>query len=372
MARAVFLTHPIFATVAFGRHHPLSIPRHSAVVGLAQALGWLGAVDTLTCSLPSRDTLARFHDRDYLAALEAAAGSRSATAEVRKRYNLGTMECPLFDGLWDRARATVGCAIRAAELALEGAVPFHPAGGTHHGRRDRASGFCYLNDPVFAILRLLDAGLTRVAYVDLDAHHGDGVEEAFAADTRVITLSIHEAGRWPGTGALADRREGRAFNMPVPRGFCDSEFAHLMDTAVLPMLDRYQPEAVVMVVGVDALAGDPLSGLSLSNVALGDAVMALVARYPRPVVLGGGGYNPWTLARAWTGIWGRLSGRQAPDILPEAAQALLAGLDCDLVDEEDRDPAWLTTLWDAPRCGPVRDEIRDIAERIAERASSAA
>lgn len=367
MARAVFLTHPIFGTPAFGRHHPLSIPRHAAVVGLAQALGWLEAADTMTCSLPSSDTLARFHDRDYLLAFEAAARSRSASAEVRERYNLGTMECPLFDGLWDRARATVGGAIAAAELALEGAVPFHPAGGTHHGRRGRASGFCYLNDPVFAILRLLDAGLTRVAYVDLDAHHGDGVEDAFAADPRVITISIHEAGRWPGTGALDDQREGRAFNMPVPRGFCDRELSVLMETAVLQVLDRHQPEAVVIVVGVDALAGDPLSGLALSNVALADAVMALVARYPRPVVLGGGGYNPWTLSRAWTGIWGRLSSREAPDSLPPAAQAVLAGLDCDLVEEEDRDPAWLLTLWDAPRRGTVRDEIREIAQRIAER-----
>ncbi len=369
MAPAVFLTHPIFGTPAFGRNHPLSIPRQSAVVGLAQALGWLEAAQLRECPLPSLDTLARFHDRDYLAALEAAARSRSATAAVRERYNLGTMECPLFEGLWDRARATVGGAIMAAELALEGCLPFHPAGGTHHGRRDRASGFCYLDDPVFAILRLLEAALPRVAYVDLDAHHGDGVEDAFAADPRVITISIHEAGRWPGTGTLDDRGEGRAFNMPVPRGFNDSELGVLMEAAVLPVLDRFKPEAVVIVCGVDALAGDPLSGLALSNVALGDAVMALVDAYPRVVVLGGGGYNPWTLSRAWTGIWGRLSERKVPSALPPAARAVLAGLDCDLVEDEDRDPAWFTTLRDAPRNGPVRDEIRQIARCIAYRSA---
>lgn len=362
--RAVFLTHPIFGAAAFGRNHPLSISRHSAVVALAAAIGWLDPAEMRECPLPFLDDLARFHDRDYLQALHAAATTRNASAAIRERYNLGTMECPLFDGLWDRARATVGGAIAAAELALAGHLPFHPAGGTHHGRRDRASGFCYFNDPVFAILTLLDAGLTRVVYVDVDAHHGDGVEDAFAADPRVITISIHEAGRWPGSGALADRREGRAFNMPVPRGLNDDELRLLMDDAVMPLVERFTPEAVVITCGVDALAGDPLSGLALSNVALCDAVMALVATCPRAVVLGGGGYNPWTLARAWTGLWGRLSGRDVHVGLSPAARAVLQSLDCDLVDEEDRDPAWLTSLWDAPRAGPIREEIRHVAAAV--------
>lgn len=362
--RAVFLTHPIFSTPAFGRHHPLSIPRHSAVVALSKALGWLAPDQTFECALPSVDVLARFHDREYLAALETAARDHHATPQQRTRYNLGTMECPLFDGLWDRARATVGGAIAAAELALAGKLPFHAAGGTHHGRPDRASGFCYLNDPVFAILTLLDSGLDRVLYFDLDAHHGDGVEDAFAADARVMTISVHEAGRWPGTGALHDRREGRARNLAVPRAFNGSELKFLMHEAILPLTARFAPQAIVITCGVDALAGDPLSGLELSNRALCDAVMELVASSPRAVVLGGGGYNPWTLARAWTGLWGRLSGRDVEVELPAAARAILAGLDCDLVQADDHDPSWKTTLWDTSREGPIRDEVRAAAAAV--------
>src|SRR5207344_3103305 len=105
----------------------------------------------------------------------------NVNAEERTRYGLGTMENPLFPGLFERAATSVGGSILAAQLALEGRVAFHPAGGTHHGRPGRASGFCYFNDPVFAVLTLLRAGLERVLYVDLDAHHGDGVQDAFAA-----------------------------------------------------------------------------------------------------------------------------------------------------------------------------------------------
>ncbi len=359
--RARFLTHPVFAEAGFGKHHPLSIPRHSAVIGLCRALDWIDADELIHCPLPGSDVLARFHDAGYLAVLEDAARRLSASPEVRDRYNLGTMECPLFPGLWDRARATVGGAITAAQLALDGNLAFHPAGGTHHGKRDRASGFCYLNDPVFAILTFLDADLDRVLYVDLDAHHGDGVEDAFAADPRVMAISIHEAGRWPGTGALDDRRQGQARNLPVPRGLNDTEVNFLMHDAVLPVAQRFHPQAVVVTCGVDALAGDPLSGLEISNVALCDAVEDLLGLCPHAVVLGGGGYNPWTLARAWTGLWGRLSGRDVAIPLPQAARSLLAALDCDLVDVEDRNPDWLQTLWDQPRPGPVRDEVKHIA-----------
>lgn len=358
---ARFLTHPIFSQSGFGKHHPLSIPRHSAVIGLCGTLGWLDAGETVACPLPDAGVLARYHDPVYLEAFEGAALRLSASPDVRARYNLGTMECPLFPGLWDRARATVGGSMTAARLALEGHVAFHPAGGTHHGKRDRASGFCYLNDPVFAILTFLDCGLDRVLYVDLDAHHGDGVEDAFAADPRVMTISLHEAGRWPGTGALDDRRLGRARNLPVPRGLNDTEFRFLIHEAVLPVSAGFDPQALVVTCGVDALAGDPLSGLELSNVALCDAVEALLGVCPRAVVLGGGGYNPWTLARAWTGLWGRLSGRDATTPLPPAARALLASLDCDLVDIEDRQPEWLEALWDQPRPGRIREELKRAA-----------
>jgi acetoin utilization protein AcuC len=182
--------------------------------------------------------------------------------------------------------------------------------------------------------------------VDLDAHHCDAVQDAFAGDPRVRMVSIHEAGRWPHTGAAHDDAGGNALNLPVPCGFDDAALRELLALRVLPNVSGFRPEVIVLTCGADALAGDPLAKMGLGNVALWDAIEALVALAPSAVVLGGGGYNPWTLARYWTGIWARLSGRSIPPRLPEAARAVLAGLSCDLVDDEDVKPEWLETLAD--------------------------
>lgn len=366
------VTHEIFRRPAFGRHHPLATGRQAAVQDLIEVLGWRDLALTRAPELPERAVLERFHTPDYLDTLAAADAAGKATAEMRARYNLGTMECPIFPGLWDRARATVGGSMLAAELVLGGGVAFHPTGGTHHGMPERASGFCYLNDPVFAILSLLDGGLGKVLHVDLDAHHGDGVEAAFADDPRVGLVSIHEDGRWPGTGRPEDTFGGRALNVPVPRGINDSEYALVLERLVYPFVRKAEPDAIVVLLGADGLAGDPLSGMSLSNDVLWRACQALTAMGPRVVILGGGGYNPWTTARLWTGVWGLLAGRDITGELSPAAQAVLAGLECDLVDGEDRDPAWLRTLVDAPNGGPIRPEVLAIVDSHPLRAASGA
>lgn len=358
---ARFISHPAFHDAGFGAHHPLSIPRHATVLGLCRALDWLEDRDLVTCQQADAQLLRRFHAEDYLEAFMKASAGGVISRAGRQRYGLGTMENPLFPGLWERATATVGGAIMAAQLALEGAIAFHPAGGTHHGRPGRASGFCYFNDPVFSILRLLDGGAARVAYVDLDAHHGDGVQDAFAGDARVLTLSIHEQDRWPYTGRANDRGGGRAYNFPVPAGFNDSELDFLLSEAVAPIVTGFAADAVVITAGADALAGDPLSGLALSNVALWRAVETTLHLAPMGIVLGGGGYNPWTAARAWTGLWGRLAKRPpAPDPLPACAQTILRNLACDLVDDEDVRPDWLCRLEDPPNSGPVRAQIETL------------
>ena len=350
---------------SFGRNHPLSIPRVSAVMDLCEALGWLDQGSFRRATAASVEQLAAFHDRDYVDALREADASGTVGPAVRMRHRFGTFENPLFPGVFERAATAVGGSILAADLALEGRVVFHPAGGTHHGRRDRASGFCYFNDPVFAMRHLLAQGAGRVLYVDLDAHHGDGVQAAFEGDPRVLLISIHEAGRWPHTGAADDRGTGNARNLPVPAGFNDSELGCLMDDVVIPSGSSFRPGAVVITCGTDALKGDPLSRMALSNGALWRAVESVLELAASAVVLGGGGYNPWTLARCWTGLWGRLSGREIPVALPPRAQLVLTKLQCDLVDDDDREPAWLTALADVPNHGPVRAEIRELAARHA-------
>ena len=366
LRRAVFVGSPMGPRPALaGRNHPLAISRVSAVQALARLLGWLDDDSFRQSPEATVEQLSSFHTRAYLAALRHADATQQVDAAVRERHHIGSFENPVFPGVFRQAALAVGGSILAADLALEGFVPFHPAGGTHHGRPDRASGFCFFNDPVFAIRRLLERGVDRVAYVDIDAHHGDGVEEAFAGESRVRPVSIHEAGRWPHTGAEAGRTPGGAFNLPVPRGLNDTEFAYLLDEAVLPRVGEFGPGAIVITCGADALAGDPLARMELSNGALWLAVDRIRALSPTTVVLGGGGYNPWTVARCWTGLWGRLAGHALPERLSPEAQALLSGLTCDLVDEDDVLPGWTTTLCDAPREGMIRGEVREVAAAVA-------
>jgi len=367
MRAAVFIGSELYRSPAFGGEHPLAIPRVATVMDLCAALGWLDPAEYRVAPQATPEVLSEFHHADYIAALRAADEAGSASLEVRERFGLGTRENPIFPGVFARAASGVGGSKLAAELALEGLVPFHPAGGTHHGRPDRARGFCYFNDPVFAVRGFAEAGLSRILYVDLDAHHCDGVQEAIATDARIHTVSIHEAGRWPYTGSAEDRGGGRSHNYPVPAGFNDTELDFLMQTVVLPLIEKLAPQALVIACGADALAGDPLTRMGLSNEALWRAVDSLIARSPTAAVLGGGGYNPWTVARYWTGLWARLSGRDVPAELPESAQRILRSLSCELLDEDTIEESWTRTLADIPRTGPVRAEVKELAARAVAR-----
>ena len=352
-----FVGSEIYRQPAFGFNHPLNIVRHSAVVDLLTMLGWLTDADFRTSKPASVNQLLEFHDRAYLKALQYANSTGSVEPGVRERYRIGTFENPLFPGLFERASMTVGGSILAAELAAEGHVVFHPSGGTHHGRPDRAAGFCYLNDPVFAIMTLLDKGRERVMYLDLDAHHGDGVEDAFYEEPRVTTVSIHEQNRWPFSGTRSHPHAG-AFNFSVPLQFNDSEFDYLMHNAILPLAGAIDLDALVICCGADCLAGDPLSYMQLSNVTLWNAVIELVSLNKTTIILGGGGYNPWTVTRYWAGLWGRIAGHEFPDSLPSEALAFMRRMECDLIDVEDIEEQWLTTIADTPYPGKIRDEIK--------------
>lgn len=360
----VYVGSELFRRAAFGNNHPLNIVRHSAVLDLVRIFGWLSDQDYRTSPPATVAQLTDFHDRAYVEALQHADSTGQVDPDTRSRYHIGTLENPLFPGLFERAATTVSGSIMAAQLACDGHVVFHPSGGTHHGRTDRASGFCYFNDPVFAIRTLLQRGCERVLYVDLDAHHGDGVEDAFVDESRVVTVSIHEKDRWPYSGAATDRRNGGARNLPVPKGFTDSELEYLVEHAVMPLAESFSPDALVLCCGADCLAGDPLSGMMLSNVALWDTVAKLVALDKPTVVLGGGGYNPWTVARYWAGLWGKLAGYDMPATLPDDALVLLRAMECDLIDEEDVEERWLTSLVDTQYDGPVREEIRMLAAEV--------
>jgi acetoin utilization protein AcuC len=369
-SRPRFIGSDIYRSSSYGTRHPLAIPRVSTCIDLCRALGWLAGEAYLDSPRATPAQLARFHAPAYVAALIEAERTQQATPDARRRFNIGCNGNPVFPEIFRRPATACGGSILGASLLRAAGVVYNPAGGTHHGRPDRASGFCYLNDPVLAILTLLDGGLAPVLYLDVDAHHGDGVQAAFADDERVLTVSVHEAGRWPmarsgaGAGGVADRAGGMARNLPVPAGFNDSEMAFLLESAILPLAERFAPRAVVLQCGADALADDPQSKLALSNLALWRVVEAAKALAPRLLVLGGGGYNPWAVGRCWTGVWAALNGFDVPGRLPAAAEALLRGLSWRHSRGRNPPEHWFTTLADRPRPGPVRPGVRDIARLV--------
>lgn len=359
-----FIGSEIYRRSTYGSRHPLAIPRVSTVMDLCRALDWLPDEVYLDSPRATPTQLTRFHDPAYVAAVQEVELRQGAAPEVRERFNLGRNGNPIFPEIFRRPATAAGGAILAGTLLATPGTIYHPAGGTHHGRADRASGFCYFNDPVLAILTMLDGGLDRVLYLDVDAHHGDGVQDAFHDDFRVLTVSVHEAGRWPmgpdgtGSGALADRADGLARNLPVPAGFNDSEMAFVLEAGLLPLAEDFGPEAVVLQCGADALEDDPLSRLSLSNRALWSVVAAVRRLAPRVLVLGGGGYNPWSVGRCWTGVWATLNDRAIPDRLPPVAEAVLRRLEWRHSRGRNPPEAWFTTLADTYRPGPVRAEVR--------------
>lgn len=367
MQPALFIAAEIYRGSNYGARHPLSIERVPAAMDLARALGHLPRALFRTSPRARPAALTGFHTPDYIAALQAAEDAGTVSEETRKRHGLGTLSNPVFPEMFRRPATAVGGGLLAAELVMSGQVHsvHNIGGGTHHALADGASGFCFLNEPVLTIQHLLRLGARRVAYVDIDAHHGDGVEIAFHGSERVRVISVHEDRRWPFTGALEDTGGGAAFNLPVPRGFNDSEFALALDEVILPAVERFAPDAVFLQCGSDALTEDPLSRLALSNNSHIRAVAALQALAPRLIVSGGGGYNPWSVARCWAAVWATLSGQALPERLPEAARAHMASLGWSRKGRPE--PVLLETVRDAPRDGPVRDELRAAAAVLRER-----
>lgn len=366
---AIFIGSEIYRGSSYGGQHPLRIPRVSTVIDLCHALGLFppGAWRTSPRARPA--ALTRWHSPDYIAALEQAEAEGRVSDAVRARHHLGTLSNPVFPEMFRRPATGVGGVLLAVELLAQGAVgAVHvPGGGTHHGLADRANGFCYLNDPVLGILAARAAGLSRVAYVDIDAHHCDGVQAGLAGDPSVLLISVHEEDRWPFSGALDDDGGGNCFNLPVPRGFNDTEMRAVLDRLILPRISEFKPDFIILQAGADAVHEDPLSRLSLSNNAHRAVLAGLRPLAPRLLLLGGGGYNPWTVGRAWTALWADLSGQALPAVLPEPAQAVLRRLSWGGGGRPGPAPHLITSLVDPPREGPVRPEILDRLARLAAR-----
>ncbi len=362
--RPVYIGSEIYRHSTYGPTHPLAVPRVSTCTDLIRAMGWLDDARFLIAPMASVAQITRYHDPGYVAALQRAERDQTVSEADRARYRIGTDGNPVYPEIFSRPATSAGGVMLAARLTGEGGtkIVHCPGGGTHHGRPDRASGFCYLNDPVLGLLTWLDLGFSRIAYLDIDAHHGDGVQDAFAEDDRVLTISIHEAGRWPGTGLAQDRAGGFARNLPVPREFNDSEIRWLLHQAVLPILRDFAPQAIMLQAGADALEEDPLARLGLSNNAYFEVAHAIADVAPRLVVVGGGGYNPYATGRCWAGIWATLNEFDIPARTTPEAEQVLRNLRYNRAAGRNPPKHWFTTLRDVPREGIVRDAIKRLAE----------
>ena len=362
LAKAILIGSEVYRNSQFGGKHPLSIPRVSAVLDLVRALGICDKEEYKTGPCAKPELLKSFHTADYIAVLKKTEVSQKISEKDAKTYNIGSLSNPVFPEMFKRPATSVGSSLLAADLVANGGRAYSLGGGLHHGMTGYANGFCFLNDLAFAINRLRDLGVQRIAYIDLDAHHCDGVAAAFPEDENLFVVSTHERKRWPFTGGLDENIPDRFLNVPLPSHCNDTEFMFVFEKLVLPLLDRFQPEALIIQGGADALVEDPMSRLCLSNQVIFKILSILLGFSQRVLLTGGGGYNPWTVARLWTGFWALISGRTIPEVLPNQATELLRSLSWQRQTKPKE--IMLNSIYDVPMEGQLRDEVRDIVKKV--------
>ena len=323
--KAAFIYTDAYLDYDYGPTHPLKIIRLKLTYELIRAYGLLDlpAVETIITRAAEEEDLAIFHSRDYLNILKQANNGHVQGSAYS--YGLGPGDNPIFPGLLDWSLLVTGATLQAVDFVAkgQGGIAFNIAGGLHHAMRSRASGFCYVNDPVIGILKLLGQG-KRVAYIDMDAHHADGVQAAFYGTNRVLTISLHEAGYtlFPGTGFEYEigegEGEGYAVNLPFPPYTDDEVYVWAFEEIVPPLIHAFRPDVVVTQLGVDSFYNDPLTNLQLSIFGFEKVVRRIKELAPRWVALGGGGYDVSNVARAWTLAWAVMNGIELGDELPKS------------------------------------------------------
>ncbi|MFJ8650379.1 acetoin utilization protein AcuC [Streptomyces sp. NPDC093546] len=318
--RALLMWDDAVTRYDFGPSHPMDPVRLALTMGLVRAYGLDRAVDVVAAKPAGDSTLRLVHREDYVAAVRAASADPKAADQA---YGLGTMDDPAFAGMHEASALIAGQSVGAAEAVWRGeaahAVNF--AGGLHHAMPGSAAGFCIYNDASLAIARLLELGAERVAYVDVDVHHGDGVQAAFWDDPRVLTVSLHEHPRtlFPGTGWSEEtggtgEAEGSAVNVALPAGTGDAGWLRAFHAVVPELLAEFRPQVLVTQHGADTHFEDPLAHLAVSldaqravQVACHDLAHAYAGG--RWVALGGGGYAVVDVVpRSWTHLVGIAAG----------------------------------------------------------------
>ena len=348
----------IYSPEIEGLSYPPDCPFKTERAGLTRqrlkSLGLLGREGRFEVAArkASLSELLAFHSPAYLEELQRAAAGELTFDGLQ--MGIGSPDTPVFTDLFEYGAWACGAGLNAAELLLarEADVAFNLLGGFHHAMAERAAGFCYLNDVVLACMRLADSG-KRVACLDVDAHHGDGTQSAFYRRNDVLTISMHESGKtlfpWGGFESEIGEGPGRGYNVnvPLPAETYDEAFLLAFERAVLPVLTAYEPEVLVLELGMDTLAGDPLTHLCLTNNAHVELIQRLLEMDYPILVAGGGGYHVEHTVRGWALAWRTFGGEGDEDAFSLGLGGVMLG----------------STEW----AGGLRDHVRHVPNEQRER-----
>lgn len=322
--KKAFIYTDTYLDYDYGPTHPLRISRLKLTYELIRAYGLLELplVQFIPTMKAKEEDLAIFHSREYLNILREV-NDGHLKGDVYS-YGLGPGDNPIFPGFYDWSLWVTGATLQAVDFVVSGKgdIAFNIAGGLHHAKRSRASGFCYINDPVIGIMRLLEKG-KRVAYIDIDAHHGDGVQEAFYDRNEVLTISLHQSGYtlFPGTGFEYEigegQGEGYSINIPFPPYTDDETYLWAFEEVFPELIQIFKPDVIVTQLGVDTFYSDPLTNLNLTIYGFERVLQRIKALAIPWIALGGGGYNISNVARAWTLAWAIMNGIELSDELPK-------------------------------------------------------
>jgi acetoin utilization protein AcuC len=326
MRRAAFVYEDALSQHVLRQDHPMRPIRLRYTYELLRAYGAFDNEFSLLVKPreANEQEIGWLHTPDYIAAVHSL--SLGLSGYDPRRYGFSPSgDNPIYRGMYEAALLSTGASLVAAELVASKRVDvaFNISGGLHHAASNHASGFCIFNDPVIAIKYLLSQG-QRVAYVDIDAHHGDGVQDAFFDDNRVLTISIHESGRFlfPGTGFTSETGrgvgEGFAVNLPLYPYTEDELYLWAFREAALPLIKAFNPDTLVTQLGIDSYHSDPLTHLQVTSRGYEEAVKELANLGIPWLALGGGGYDLSAVARCWTLAYGAMLEVDWPDQIPPA------------------------------------------------------
>ena len=327
MPRAAFVYDDAMSQHVLRADHPMRPIRLRHTYELLEAYGAFDGANSLlvTPSLADESSVGAFHTRDYMAAVRTLSLGLTGAQPQRFGFTQGG-DNPTYPGMYEAAMLSTGATLTAARMVADGEVSaaFNISGGLHHAAARQASGFCVFNDPVVAIKYLLGRGL-RVAYVDIDAHHGDGVQNAFYDEPRVLTISVHESGQYlfPGTGFAGETGAGEgvgyAVNLPLYPYTDDEIYLDAFESIVPPLVQAFNPDVLLTQLGIDSYHTDPLTHLQVTSRGFIAAVERLGGLGYPWLATGGGGYDLGAVARCWTLAYGVMCGAEWPDRIPLAA-----------------------------------------------------